>query len=86
MDKRKIKYFIVGIILYFGIAMVCYFLGFLDLVSVPVCWPLIMWGNAFEGRERIKGLWITGPIPRSHNTRKKDFPVFAITAITKISK
>ena len=32
MDKRKIKYFIVGIILYFGIAMVCYFLGFLDLV------------------------------------------------------
>ena len=33
MDKRKIKYFIVGIILYFGIAMVCYFLGFLDLVS-----------------------------------------------------
>ena len=33
MDKRKIKYFIVGIILYFGIAMVCYFLGFLDLGS-----------------------------------------------------
>lgn len=33
MDKRKIKYFIVGIVLYFGIAMVCYFLGFLDLVS-----------------------------------------------------
>lgn len=33
MDKRIIKYFIVGIILYFGIAMVCYFLGFLDLGS-----------------------------------------------------
>lgn len=33
MDKCKIKYFIVGIILYFGIAMVCYFLGFLDLGS-----------------------------------------------------
>ena len=33
MDKRKIKYFIVGIILYFGIAIVCYFLGFLDLGS-----------------------------------------------------
>lgn len=32
MDKCKIKYFIVGIILYFGIAMVCY-LGFLDLRS-----------------------------------------------------
>lgn len=33
MDKHRIKYFIVGIILYFGIAMVCYFLGFPDLRS-----------------------------------------------------
>ena len=33
MDKRKIKYLAIGIILYFGIAMVCYFLGFLDLGS-----------------------------------------------------
>ena len=36
MDKRKIKYFIVGIILYFGIAMICYFLGFFDLKSALI--------------------------------------------------
>ena len=55
MDKRKIKYFIVGIILYFGIAMVCYFLGFLDLGSALTLGAGMLAADYVGERIRRKG-------------------------------
>ncbi len=55
MDKRIIKYFIVGIILYFGIAMVCYFLGFLDLRSALTLGAGMLAADYVGERIRRKG-------------------------------
>ena len=55
MDKCKIKYFIVGIILYFGIAMVCYFLGFLDLGSALTLGAGMLAADYVGERIRRKG-------------------------------
>ena len=55
MDKRKIKYFIVGIILYFGIAMICYFLGFFDLKSALTLGAGMLAADYVGERIRRKG-------------------------------
>ena len=55
MDKCKIKYFIVDIILYFGIAMVCYFLGFLDLGSALTLGAGMLAADYVGERIRRKG-------------------------------
>lgn len=55
MDKSKIKYFAVGFVLYFGIAMVCYFLGLFDLTNALIFGAGLLAADYVGERIRRKG-------------------------------